>query len=356
MTFSPSAAVNAVVAAFCIDCAMAAPAPVWPTQFDQPAAEWKEALWAEGHAYQTEHYVFLSAEPLGHGRLAGIATTAEGVTAVLERFPVQLTPVEGHRPPRGRGRGLPAGWRSMHLVHLYGTHAQYRAGGGPEGSIGYYSARDGRVLVSMERLLEARGPRSNLEPRQRYRLLVHELVHQAMGERVGSLPLWLSEGLAEYFSACQFAPGRYRFDDDPRSIAAQFQACWLGPRGRAATMPRVAAVLNFGHTAWAADNRMNPETSYAKYAAGLLLTHYQLELARRGRTELAEYLAAEPEFERVPGPGPPGRYRQVLPDTSALWDGREPASIERGLKAYWAERGLDLTFVDKLEAELPPFP
>jgi len=309
----------------------------WPVQFESPAVTWTSGICEQGFTYKTRYYVIISKSELGEGRLTEITRTAESVRGALASFPLALVPEDTKGAARGRGE-----WRGLHVIRVYPTHGQYRAAGTPEGSVGFYLPRTGEVAVSLERLIEPKGARSNLEPRQRYRLLVHELVHQAMGERLESLPMWMVEGLAEYFSACQFAPGRYRFDTDTRAIIDHFRAQWIGPGNRKVVLPRVANVRGLNIRSWGADNRTNPGGSYGKYATSLLLVHYQLENARRGNKGFAAFLKLDPSFEAIPRY--PGRYREVAPPQTVLWKGRTPPAIERGLTSYWKSKGLDVEF------------
>jgi hypothetical protein len=118
-------------------------------------------------------------------------------------------------------------------------------------------------------------------------------------------------------------------------------------------LPRVATILKLSHGSWAADNRTNPDNSYAKYATSLLLAHYQLERASRGNPALATFLKEDPTYEPVRGR--PGRYREIAPSQAPLWKDRSPAAVERALTAFWKSKGLDVTFVDGLKREYDPF-
>ncbi len=305
-------------------------AKAWPTHYDAAAAGWDEGAVADGFAYQTHSYLIISQREIGHGRVSEMATVAESVHEVLGLFPLQLLPAADRRAHR------------RHIVRILPTQKDYIAAGGAEGTVGFYNGRTREVLVSLERLVEPKGHRSNLEPRQRYRLLVHELVHQAMGERLHLLPTWFTEGIAEYFAATQFAPGRYKFENCSRAIIDHLNAVWLHDRRRAVTLPEVRTLIAMPAATWAADNRRSPEIAYAKYAGSLLLAHYQLELASRGIGALGEFLETGPEHTRVPGER--RRFRVRTPDQKLLWEDRPPDAVQRGLTKYWKSKGLGLRF------------
>ena len=52
------------------------------------------------------------------------------------------------------------------------------------------------------------------------RLVRHELTHVAVGDRARGVPLWLSEGIAEYVSVQPVAPAERRLQTDARELAA----------------------------------------------------------------------------------------------------------------------------------------
>ena len=315
--------------------AWSARADTWPKVYNAPSAKWKQVSLAEGTLYRSRSYAILTGKPMSVGRVDEMIKVAESVRGVLQRFPLQLLSSEaGGNGTNGRD-----------VVRIYPTTKEYAGAGGPSGTAGFFDGRSGEVIVNHQFLIEPKGFRSNLEPRQRYRLLVHELVHQVMGERTAVLPLWFCEGLAEYLSAMQFAPGRYRFDSSTstRNIINHFRAVWLHDGRKAITIPTIESLTDLTFRTWAADNQRNRENGYAKYAGALLLTHYQLELAARDLGGLQEFLAnAEIKFEAVKGR--PRRFRRIAPDDSVLWKERPPKKVQEQLAAYWKDKGLFLRF------------
>ncbi|MGK0184663.1 MAG: hypothetical protein ACI9R3_000437 [Verrucomicrobiales bacterium] len=313
----------------------AAQAQSWPGTYEAPTATCKEGSYADGLAYQSRSYVILSSERLAAGRVNEMATVAESVRGALARFPLDLLP---DRQPTLRER-------HRDVIRIFPTQKSYLQAGGPVGSSGYYNARSKEVMVSKEFLIEPKGNGSNLEPRQRYRLLVHELVHQAMAENAVLLPLWLSEGIAEYLSAAQFAPGRYRFNANQRDIVNHLRAVWLHDRRNTMTIPTVASLVQLDSRAWSIDNRTNKGNAYAKYAASLLLTHYFLELAARDLGGLRDFLIESKATISSTRSGRSRRNRgRPALDQSPLWKDRPTALIQQQLTIFWSSKGLKLTF------------
>ena len=306
----------------------------WPSAFNAPPAKWTTKEVKNGHVYITQSYLILSDEALGKNRLDEMTRMVESVRKALELFPLDLLPEHRNEAKKKTS--------NRHVVRIVTSQKKYLAMGGPKGSIGFYDGRSGEVTVSLERLIEPKSPNSRLEPRQRYRLLVHELVHQAMGEKLIALPPWFSEGMAEYMSATQFAPGRFNFRNTSRQIVEHLQTCWLGKGENEITIPSVEILSAMTHAAWNNDNRLNPQNAYAKYAGSLLLTHYQMELASRNLGGLRGFLAKKIEYRPIRGR--PGRFLQILPSQDILWENRDHNKVEKQLVNYWKEKGLKLQF------------
>ena len=306
----------------------------WPSAFNAPTAKWTAKEVENGHVYITQSYLILSDEALGKNRLDEMTRMVESVRKALELFPLDLLPEH-----RNEAKNKTS---NRHIVRIVTSQKKYLAMGGPKGSIGFYDGRSGEVTVSLERLIEPKSANSRLEPRQRYRLLVHELVHQAMGEKLIALPPWFSEGMAEYMAATQFAPGRFNFKNTSRQIIEHLQTCWLGKRKNEITIPSVEMLSGMTHKAWNNDNHINPQNAYAKYAGSLLLTHYQMELASRNLGGLRGFLAKKIEYRPIRGR--PGRFLQILPSQDILWEGRNHKKVEKQLVNYWKEKGLKLQF------------
>ena len=132
---------------------------------------------------------------------AGSVPAADGVVAAVERGLADVAAV------------VPYPWSRSVVVYALSdteflTGLEDLPGGDPERVDGVAfpvpaTPAGGRVaatrIVFHPRLLDRPGP-------QRDRLIRHELTHVALGERDDVVPLWLSEGLAEYVSVRPLAP------------------------------------------------------------------------------------------------------------------------------------------------------
>ena len=310
----------------------------WPQKFDAPKAKWTELKTLKGYNYATHSYLIIADQRIRQTRVTEIATLAESVQHVLVLFPLHLI-----------STGPPAN-KNKHLVRIFNKNSEYLKSGAPKGTIGYFDGHSKEVKVSLEHLIETKNNGSNLQHRQRYRLLVHELIHQAMGDQFYALPTWLTEGIAEYFSALQYAPGRYRFINCSKQIIQHLNVNWLHEEQPTVVIPSMQNLTMMSTHTWAKDNRMNENNAYAKYAGALFLTHYQMELASRNLGGLRNFLENSVvnihEHKKK-------SVRFIPSDQAILWEGKSFNETESQICKYWEKRGLTLHFSGKNQTTRP---
>jgi hypothetical protein len=310
----------------------------WPQKFDAPKAKWTELKTLSGYNYETNSYLIITDQRIRHNKVTEIAILAESVQRALVLFPLQLI-YEG-RP----------GNKKKHVVRIFEKKSEYIKSGAPKGTIGYFDGRSKEVKVSLEHLIATRNKVSNLQPRQRYQLLVHELIHQAMGDQFHALPTWLTEGIAEYFSALQYAPGRYRFSNCSKQIIEHLNVTWLNGAQPTVVIPSIQILTIMSAHTWAKDTRINEDNAYAKYAGALFLTHYQMELASRklgGLRKFLENSAVNIHEHKTKS------VRFIPADQAMLWKDKSFNKIESQICEYWKKRGLDLRFTGKFQTIEP---
>ena len=311
---------------------------IWPKQFDAPKAKWTELKTSSGYNYETNSYLIIANQKIKQGTADEITTLTESVRRALVLFPLQLI-VKGHQDNKKK-----------HIVRIFEKESEYLNSGTPKGTIGYFDGSSKEVKVSLEHLIETKNKGSNLQPRQRYRLLIHELIHQAMGDQFHALPTWLSEGIAEYFSALQYAPGRYKFRNCSKQIIEHLNTVWLHGKQSIVEVPSIQMLTKMSTHTWAKDTRINEKKAYAKYASALFLTHYQMELASRELGGLRKFL--ENSVINIHE----HRNKSVHfrpPDQTILWKGKSLKKIELQICEYWKKKGLDIHFTGKIQTTEP---
>ncbi len=241
---------------------------------------------------------------------------------------------------------LPLLWGSStekrRIISIHPSESSYRAAGGLPGSSGCFLFSTGEVLICAPYLLErdffgmARG--FTLAKRNRYGLLVHELVHQAsMGVTLGDFPAWVPEGLAEYFSAVQRSPGNFRFRDSHVAVRAHA----IG------SLPFDGLVELESYRLWTLDRFL--DRRFREWN--------RINAAEDGRGMIQYFQAVVMMEYFCRGDSPEGqRFRSYLEAvlTGAdrheaadrhLLAGRSHGELETAITAYWSRRGLNLQFV-----------
>ncbi len=111
--------------------------------------------------------------------------------------------------------------------------------------------------------------------------LIHEITHQVMHDRLPLMPIWLSEGLAEYMAAIPYREGTFDFGGSDSGLRHR-----LGERhgGLELAVPRAEDFLERSRAFW--------EGQTSDYAAALIYVYFfmHLDQPRSPGAPLATYL------------------------------------------------------------------
>ena len=224
-------------------------------------------------------------------------------------------------------------------MRIFDDEDTYHEAGGLAATVGTYLPGGGEVLIWTRGLKEPDPERSQfrLSKGRQYDLLVHELTHQATGRDFRRMPVWFSEGIAEYMAAAQHAPGRYSFKDPTYAIKTHVKK-YLGDiakKDRFAIVPLRTLVALDGR-AWSENTRTG--TGYGpflKYVSAVLLTHYFCHLdPERNHGEVVR------NFVGALRSGQPGSRAMV----EELLRGRSLKEIESEIEKFWQSKGLRVEF------------
>jgi len=245
---------------------------------------------------------------------------------------------------RGAVRSLPLGImaeadRRKAEVRIFATEEDYHVAGGMGGTVGTYWSRSSEVLVWSRGLIEPDPERGTfrLPKAKEYDLLVHELSHQVTDGEFRRLPVWFSEGFAEYLAAAHYSPGKYSFKDPSVSMKAHVTK-YLGALAKKdgfAIVP-LRTITQLSTRAWA-ENTRNGEGHgpYLKYISASLLFHYfcHLDPKVKDGEAIRDFLDALRSGE----PASKATVEQLL-------RGRSFDQIETEIEKYWRGRGLRFEF------------
>ncbi|MCX6868392.1 MAG: hypothetical protein NTV46_19740 [Verrucomicrobia bacterium] len=107
--------------------------------------------------------------------------------------------------------GLHAGGeRERYTVAMFRESGGYDNAGGVGGSGGYYEGHSRRMLVLLPNLgITEKAATLRLDYARNIFILKHEVTHQLLDRWHGRMPMWVSEGIAEFVASLPYAHGRY---------------------------------------------------------------------------------------------------------------------------------------------------
>lgn len=290
----------------------------WPARFQAPKPALKRLADKDGaDIWATSHFIIVCEIGLPQPHLQNLAQTMESVPLLFKNISLPLW-----APPA----------TEKAVVRLCANETSFVARGGPRSAAGSYHPRSAEILIRGDILLNPPHTRSRqlrIEPDDD--LLVHELTHLAMHQYGGTLPTWLTEGLAEYFSSHHIGKGSYNFSQSTRLIKQHIHKFYPIERYPILILPPLSTLAAEKPKDWLrAIKKSDPVDVYRPYAASLLLTHYYLEGGAQRRIELAEYLdeALANRGKRKTGP---------LLTT-------DPKAVEKKLIAFWKPKGISIRF------------
>ena len=304
----------------------------WPKKFDAPQVKYKETKLESYYKYTTQSYTIFSDQRIRKDIIARIATVAESVNVAMDLFPITLQ------------KNMKDDNKSSQIIRLYSNKSEYLKSGAAKGTVGYFDGRSREVKINQEYLLGDERKKISLNQKHQFRVLVHELVHQSMGDQFYALPVWMREGIAEYFSATHFSPGRYNFSMATQHIKDQIQyLCNLENKDELQA-PNLRLITMMSSKDWDKDTIMNKDRAYAKYASSLLLSHYLIEMSSRNfkgmRIFLNESLKNYHNTQM-------NKNKKPRINQSILWGDKNLSKIEFQIYQYWKSKGLIIKFIGK---------
>ncbi len=282
--------------------------PKWPAQAVADKIEVK-SMGEEGGVYRFEspNFELISDLRLPISAVRDIATVLEATRAVLIAIPL----------------GLHAGGeQEKYPVLLYGTAAGYAAAGGPEGSGGYYDARARHMLVLLPNLgIEQKGGTIRLNYGSNYFVLKHEVTHQLLARWHGHIPMWLSEGIAEFIASIPYSGGRYNLQKPGAGLRDYILKWRKAKDDNGITLIPSKELMELEERDWR--RAMAQSSAYDLYNSSALLTWYFIQ--EDNGTRFAAYLDG---------------LRRGRDDESLLLRGRKLEVVDQDVAAMAKKMGL----------------
>ena len=330
---------------------------IWPAAIEVPANSLDITIVEEKPAerryvYRSKAFQFTSQDKLAGSVMRDIARTFEATRSLMQALPWGLEP----RPPADLG---------FFQSKLFVTRDEYIADGDPENSGGVYSGTDRIFRIPFPSLgLEKRGSFWFKNPGFKEATLVHEITHQMMHDFLPFLPMWVTEGTAEYTEALPYSAGKFSAAYHEHGVRTYMKR-W---RERGIFPMRFRAFskhMTMNHEQWESLAKV-PEQQAVLYYQSLMLAYYFCHLDGDGKgTRFLKYLDAIAkarddwqEFFKNPAvvkteegyryPNslkPPAAKRGEeygLEIVSILLDGRSPTEMDAAVKAGFRKMNINL--------------
>ncbi|MDX2081058.1 MAG: hypothetical protein SFU53_09765 [Terrimicrobiaceae bacterium] len=279
------------------------------------------------YIYRTPHFEFISEGRLTQALLRDVARNFEATYELLRVLPWGIDP----RPEEGdRFRAL-----------LVRSRTRYQEEGGPPNSGGVYFRSRAMFIVPFDSLgLRPVGNSFSKASDYSSETLVHELTHQMMNAWLSILPIWVTEGTAEYAALLPLRFGVFRVSSAKSAFRDYIDRLERRDGGVPEPYP-IEKLFWVTDEDWSATLARDPAESRRLYFTSYLLVYYFMHLDGEGdgrlfvrymrdvgkvKREVEAYFDAVAEFKKNPEVEvlADGRYRWP----STLTHPTRPAVLE----------------------------
>jgi hypothetical protein len=220
------------------------------------------------YIYHTEHFEFCCDAPVGPDAVRHFARVFEATWMLNCQLPLDLRPA-------------PETMRKWFRARILSTDEAYLATGAPVGSGGFYSRSEKTIYVPISNLgmSVVAGKRVQVDRSiESNETLIHEITHQMMSRWLPRMPVWYSEGAAEYTGIADFVHGRFFLSGMEVRLKNALRKRGAIVRGSTVHFPMISIseLLAIQHQEWGA--ALGGEVAGQNYTSALLLTYFLYHL------------------------------------------------------------------------------
>ena len=274
------------------------------------------------YIYHTEHFEFCCDAPVGPDAVRHFARVFEATWMLNCQLPLDLRPA-------------PETMRKWFRARILSTDEAYLATGAPVGSGGFYSRSDKTIYVPISNLgmSVVAGKRVQVDRSvESNETLIHEITHQMMSRWLPRLPVWYSEGSAEYTGIADFVHGRFFLSSMETRLKNALRNRGAVVQGNTVHYPMISIseLLAIQHQEWGA--ALAGEGAGQNYTSALLLTYFLYHLD--GDKKASNLIGWLRDIEK----GTP--TAEAL--RTHLLAGRKVAKLESDLREAYRKIGIEL--------------
>jgi hypothetical protein len=274
--------------------------------------------------WESPHFQLWCDEPLATGSLRDLGSLLEATWELNCRLPMNWEPT-----PPSNGK---------FTVRIFRHTRDYVAAHGTPGAGGVFRADTQEVMLPVRSLGGPAKDPSRGEPLSLARqteeqgTLAHEATHQMMRAWLPNLPLWFSEGAAEYVAAADYSSGEFRFRHHLQFVRQRIEK-WLPALGKDRLCLPLGELMKLDGPGW---RQLTDQKKTAElYGASLALTAYFYHGDGRDAAKMPVFDFVEAVRRGAPHTRPAGEH---------LLRGRSAEVLQADCQRFWTGLGLRLVF------------
>jgi len=316
---------------------------IWPTKYNGSATpKVVEAGYddEEGyHLYRTKYFDFQVDAKVGKTTISQCVAVFESIVGALDTLPLALDTV-------------PASDKERYKAILVSSRTKYAELGGMPNSGGFFWPSKNLTVIPFRSLgIEKKGNSWGFDGKNRnFDTLVHELTHHSMGRKWSSLPVWVTEGIADYMAAMPYRSGQFLFTNVGKSAAGSVRDSYKGTTWERSAMPKGVFIMvkpstlfAISHREWSKTLAMNAMDGSRYYSSSLLMIYYFMHEDAGGRGEHFVPWLHEIRAARLTERGGVGEKQKAITE-KYLMRGRTNEELEKDIAATLQKKGLRVQF------------
>jgi hypothetical protein len=272
--------------------------PAWPRTAGSGVVKVRKESLPEdetAYAYRSPHFEVQSDLDLPLPLAGDIASIFEATRIAVRTLPLGLAaspPVSQMRTRMEKVNPQLKYDPDLLRVVLLEDPQRYARSGAPAGSGGFYNPMANRTVISLANLgIQKGGALSSLDFRKHAFVMKHEITHHLLHDWAPFLPIWFSEGFAEYLGAAPYSQGRYQFVSMDRHLHDYLNKWRFGEDKDHIPVMKTADLMSITGAEWAARAKRN--TPILEYNSAAMLVHFFIHHDGAGNAaNLAAYLDA----------------------------------------------------------------
>ncbi len=225
------------------------------------------------YIYRTPHFEFHSNVKLARKVVREFSQIFESTLLAVSELPLKLNPEITEN--------------TFFLTQIFETEGQYLAAGGIPNSAGVYFPESRKIMVPLRHLgVKKTSSAYTIDESKEINVLAHEITHQVTHDWLDKLPIWASEGIAEYIEHVPYERGAFRFD--------RFKVDGVLRRG-SPSLTSLEVLMNMSLIEWNQTLAKSPRRAFSNYLSVLVLYYYfcHFDLDKEGNPRLLyDYLRA----------------------------------------------------------------